>query len=39
MRGGSWLYVLIPRSAIRNGTEPGLRNDLIGFCVARTLTP
>jgi formylglycine-generating enzyme required for sulfatase activity len=37
MRDGSWLDVLwVPRSAIRNGTEPGLRNDLIGFRVARS---
>jgi formylglycine-generating enzyme required for sulfatase activity len=40
MRDGSWRdEPWVTRSAIRNGTEPGLRNDLIGFRVARTLNP
>ena len=40
LRGGSWSF--IPRdlrSASRFGNSTGSRNDLIGFRVARTLTP
>ena len=40
LRGGSWKF--IPRnlrSAYRDGLTTGLRNNIIGFRVARTLTP
>jgi len=42
LRGGSWNSTTIPglfRCAYRNYRDPGLRNDLYGFRVSRTLTP
>jgi formylglycine-generating enzyme required for sulfatase activity len=38
VRGGSWFdYSSSSRSAYRYWYEPGLRNDNVGFRVARTL--
>ncbi len=40
LRGGAWLSCPRDlRSAIRVGDGTGLRNDVVGFRVARTLTP
>ena len=39
-RGGSWFDPPeFLRSAWRIGTSPGVRDDVIGFRVGRTLTP
>ena len=40
LRGGSWInFPWFLRAAFRGGNEPGIRNNLAGFRVARTLTP
>ena len=40
VRGGSWYYFpRTLRSAIRDWNTSGLRNNIVGFRVARTLTP
>jgi formylglycine-generating enzyme required for sulfatase activity len=38
LRGGSWVdYPRVLRSAFRNGSDPGVRGDNVGFRLSRTL--